>query len=428
MDDERLSTTSRPDDDETVSGVDDDKTIICTDDAYRDPSIPLPTPPQNVLSTNSLSVSAGSIDSGYSSLHSQDMIQDKALAKKRAQARGIPVKLGGRNFFRFNTLDKPKQAHLNDVIDRIEPLLLARLRNTRVRHGLMGFETMMLGKTEERGHEHIIVCCRSQIAETVESFFEKNKIIKELCGSSDDQTPAITILVHGQEPQLIAKLLRSLIYMAHTTDNFEAPWSTEPRNIKRPTLCGSSLKLTSSQRVLKAATGGGMIKVVSKAGQSMLYGMTAGHVFSEETPTSSEEASLVNIERVGPRAFSYRWNEQYGLGGLDPASKVWKRGGTEEKGPDFDWALLESKDLLEFGANRCRLKNSSTIDGVSFLTTEIGTFSGDEIYKEVEMIANTKFCRPGVLSGAPARILFEAADAFTPAYMLELSGGPGKSS
>ncbi|KAK1531235.1 hypothetical protein CPAR01_10884 [Colletotrichum paranaense] len=333
------------------------------------------------------------IDSGYSSPNdpiSLSECRDELQNSKPLYGRGIPIKLGGQNLLRFKAPpDKSTNDRFKYMTDQIEPLLLARLKKTDGRFGPTAIRKMILGTSEEDAHEHLVVLCPSQLVDNIKEFFEKTKIVKQLCESTE-QTSSVSIIVEGREPRLTAKLSHSLMSMDRTSSDFadfgrSDKWS----------LCGRALSIKSTQRDVRVATCGGVIKVLNPAGRSTLYGMTVGHVFDDENMACSRD---YDFERHSYKAFS-RELSVYGCG---------------------DWEIL---NLLMFGSNRYRTRNPSGRTLEYSLATELGTFTQDAACQEVEMIANADYSRPGLLSNEPARILFETADAFTPAYMLTMNDG-----
>ncbi|OHE94331.1 hypothetical protein CORC01_10378 [Colletotrichum orchidophilum] len=401
-----------------------DEIISCFKEMPRKPWTSNPASRHVTPTSEPSSISRNFTDSGYSSpddpiaSHTQNRVQDSKLPSLK----GIPVKLGGQNLLRFKSRpSKPTKDRFNYIIDQIEPLLLARLKKTGKRVGSMAFRTMILGTNEEDASEHIVVLCPNQLLETFNDFFDKNKIIKELCEPTEE-SPKFRIIVEGREPRLTAKLWHSLMSIGHTSIDLENLFSPQMSSV-----CGRSLRLTNVQKDVRAATFGVMIKVVNTVGQSKLYGMTAGHVFNDEnTTTSSEELSLEDFERCSSIKFS-RGLGYYDSGdrGMFRTCKVLKKDGSQEKGPDFDWALVESTELFGVGSNRCPVKHTSGRAIEYSLTTNFGTFSGDDTQQEVEMIADVDGSRPGLLSSEPARVWLETADAFTPAYILTLNDGEG---
>ncbi|KAK1699854.1 hypothetical protein BDP55DRAFT_626543 [Colletotrichum godetiae] len=388
-----------------------DEVISCFRETPREPRASGPAPDRVTPSAKSSSVSQDFTDSGYSSpddptvSDSQVRVQDS----KQPRPKGIPVKLGGQNLFRFKgTPSKQTNDRFNYVIDQIEPLLLARLKKTGSRVGPMAFRTMILGTNEEDAGEYIVVLCPKKLLETVNDFFDKTKIIKELCEPTE-QTPRLSIIVEGREPRLTAKLLRSLLSIDHSHVDSNS-WVTK----KEPKICGCSLRLTGNQKNGKTATFGGMIKVMDTAGESKLYGMTVGHVFNEDKTTSSEETSLESCNRASLAKSKLELGYGHEVWEEFRTCQVLKKDESQEEGPDFDWALVESDGFLLLGPNN-NMRYS--------LTTDSGTFLGDEPYQEVEMIAGTDETRPGLLARGSARFWSGTAGASTPAYILTLEEG-----
>ncbi|KAK1641020.1 hypothetical protein BDP81DRAFT_417891 [Colletotrichum phormii] len=202
-------------------------------------------------------MSQKSTDSGYSSPDEPNASQDS----KPPRPKGIIVKLGGQNLLRFKgTPSKAMNDRLNHVIDKIEPLLLSRLKKTGGRVGPMSFRTMILGTNEEDAGEYIVVLCPKKLLDTVNDFFDKTKIIKEMCGPTE-QTPRLSIIVEGREPRLTAKLSRSNMSIDQRPINVCFATGYE-----RPKLPGCSLMLQDVEKVGKTATFSGMIRVVAMDG------------------------------------------------------------------------------------------------------------------------------------------------------------------
>ncbi|KAK1497159.1 hypothetical protein CCUS01_13198 [Colletotrichum cuscutae] len=199
------------------------------------------------------------------------------LQESKARPKGIPVKLGGRDLLRFKiTPDKSTRDRFSHVINQIEPLLLARLKKkTGERIGPIAFRSMILGTAAENAHEHIVVLCPSQLLDTINEFFAKTKIIKELCEPSY-QIPFISIIVEGREPRMMAQLLHSVMAMGPHPQSLDDVYMPGTQS-----LSGQFIVAKDTLSIAIIATCGGMIKVVDKTGKTMLYGMTAGHVFND---------------------------------------------------------------------------------------------------------------------------------------------------
>ncbi|KAK1465930.1 hypothetical protein CMEL01_11922 [Colletotrichum melonis] len=396
--------------DESMAAANRAEIISCFKETHQKPWTSNPAPCHVAPITESSSVSENFTDSGYSSPDDPAIFDSRdRLQESKARPKGIPVKLGGRDLLRFKiTPDKSTRDRFSHVINQIEPLLLARLKKkTGERIGLIAFRSMILGTAAENAHEHIVVLCPSQLLDTINEFFEKTKIIKELCEPSD-QIPSISIIVEGREPRMMAQLLHSVMAMG--------PHPQSPDDIYMPgmqSLSGQCVVAKDTLGIAIIATCGGMIKVVDKTGKRMLYGMTAGHVFNDANSQITQD--LANV-----------WRPQYREEWLTPG-RVWKRDGLQEKGPDCDWALLAPEHVWLFGANRYRTRDSSGQPIEHALTTEIGTFPPDTICQEVEMIDAPHSTKPGLLSSEPTRILLGAGDAFTQAYILTLDEGEVRS-
>lgn len=357
------------------------------------------------------------IDSGYSSPDgpvascSHHHVQNQEPAQPERKR----INLGGRDFFRFD-LDATARARLDDVSSQIAPLLCDHLKKSGERIGLISFRPFVLGATAERGHDHIVVFCPSQLSKTIENFFKKTKTIKDLCEPTE-QAPLITIVVDGRQPLLLARLAHSIMSIGpHSND------SEDRSNIyfyDRTTICGRPLRLIMAQGNANDATCGGIINIVDNAGGVKKYVMTAGHVFNDNNTTSSEEDAYLALQKAGNHLSTWLFPLEESM---EVVSKIWVKGEPEEEGPDFDWALFECEALVHFGPNQYRTKE---MFGVHTLTSEIGSFSEKEMHQEVEMIASSKLSRPGLLSSEPARILFEKAGAFTPAYIFTINEGEG---
>lgn len=392
-----------------------DAAISCFKETPQEPRAPKPAPDCSISTAESPAMSQNFTDSGYSS--PDDPTASEPQDSKSPRLKGIPVKLGGQNLFRFKgTPSKARNDRFNYVIDQIEPLLHAHLKKTGGRLGPMSFRTMILGANEEDAGEYIVVLCPKKLSETVNDFFDKTKIIQELCEPTE-QTARLRIIVEGREPRLTAKLLRSLLAIDRRAINRYPDY--------RLSLCGCSLRLKGIQKNGKTATFGGMIKVVNKAGESKLYGMTVGHVFNEENTTSSEESSSENCNSAS--STTSRLERNHGSEVLEGfrTCQVLKKDESQEEGPDFDWALVESDDFLLVDSNMGPINDTFGFSKYP-LTTNFGRFSGDEPYQEVKMIASTVGTRSGLLSSEPARFWSETADVSTPAYILSLNEGEGK--
>ncbi|KAK1729556.1 uncharacterized protein BDZ83DRAFT_36104 [Colletotrichum acutatum] len=384
--------------------------ISCFKETHQKPRTSNPAPCHVAPTTESSSISENFTDSGYSSPDDPVIFDSRErLQESKPRPNGIPVKLGGRDLLRFKIApDKSTRDRFSHVINQVEPLLLARLKKkTGERIGLIAFRSMILGTTAENAHEHIVVLCPSQLLDTVNEFFEKTKIIKELCEPSD-QIPSISIIVEGREPRMMAQLLHSVMAMGPHPKSLD-----DIHMLGTQSLSGSSLVVKDTMGIAIIATCGGMIKVVDKTGKTILYGMTAGHVFND----ANSQIAQGFANSSSPKSHD----------GWLTSGRVWKRDGLQEKGSDYDWALLAHEHIWHFGANRCRTRNSSGQPIEHVLTTEIGTFPPEVICQEVEMIAAPDSTKPGLLSCEPTRILLGAGDAFTQAYILTLDEGEVRS-
>ncbi|WQF80251.1 hypothetical protein CDEST_05265 [Colletotrichum destructivum] len=391
--------------------------LNCFDKTPQKPRMPSPMSHHLTQSPKSLQSSVSFTDSGYSSPDDPILSQPQEILKvnvgKPLLTKGIPVKLGGQSMLRFKRPpDKPTVERFNEIVDRIQPLLVEHIKKYGGRTGPIALRSMVLGTPEESAQEHIVVLCPGQMLEVVESFFEKNVVIKELCKPSDPEVPTFKVVIEGRGPRLTASLAGVEVF---TCDDLGGLLSSR-------SLCGLHLRLLGPNLTVKTATCGGVIKVVGSDGISTLYGLTAGHsafLNEQSSGSSSEIASDQDENKDVNSGLFWQCMSNPSIGRVLES----KSSSFDNTSLAHDWALIELNGFYKLGANAFGSLGPRGLCYERLLTNQVGRLLPGDSQVEVETILGGGIPKPGVLSNTPTRILMEFADSFTQSYVLTLNEG-----
>ena len=311
----------------------------------------------------------------------------------------------------------------------------------------MAIRLMVLGKSESDAKEYIVVFCQADLLKRVQSFFDKDPIIRDLCKPDDTSMPAFKVVVKPHAPHLRVALSDIHVHF----DN------SQPTN---GTFCGTPIRLVNGTSEFRIATFGGIIKVNDGLGFK-LYGMTAGHsllewahtegetkcVDSESTSnaTLSRESKDIDQQDDSIKSFvdlaepfldtsaipsqseqdqaveAWRFSETKALGRILKASSDFGNEDTVEQ--YFDWALFE---VSTHRPNELHTVEAAGNTRKQYLSSAVEKLSVDAPSRPVTMMGGSQGLRTGVLSKLPGRIIIGPGNSFVDAYLLTLDDSQSK--
>ena len=222
-------------------------------------------------------------DSGYVTGQGTPDTQ-RTVNRMASTAGNFPV-LGrdGWKIFR-KSVSPDKVARFREIVPELEKRLTAYLRE---KGGTLLFtkaprlkpraiRLLVLGASEEDAEETMVVFCSEQEIPRIQSFFDSDRIAKELCQPDDNSLPCFRVLASGHPFRLTAG----------NEWDVEIEMVADPDVFNGSTICGRPILFR--KIVLSAApnappcpmrkgTLGGIIQVILDDGTSCYYGMTAGH-------------------------------------------------------------------------------------------------------------------------------------------------------
>lgn len=386
-------------------------------------------------------------DSGYgSSLPSPDQNENHEKEKRiiSFSKKAIPCALPNQKGLLVFKKDVDLKTNLrfNEIVPEVERLLLSHIKSSSrvfsksARSGPMAIRLVVLGKSEDDAKEHIVVFCPAALYKRVQRFFNKEKVVKELCEPSDPAVPSFKVVVNGQAPRLRASLSEVQVFCA----------TLEPSN---GTFCGRPISLVDDRGDVRYATFGGVVKVSNSNG-SKLYGLTTGHSLLDwQDPETSADEPLSLAEEEAEEVYSDDDASEGLLESEDPstrgvvtfnmrdkgeASNSWAQGSEElgniSKFPHiaegssrqfFDWALFELNRYMPNLLVAAELSGNTKRP----LNLKIGTITPDLLPQAVVMLGSSSGPKSGVLSILTGRIKIGPGESFTNAYMLALDDGLG---
>ncbi|KIW26148.1 uncharacterized protein PV07_09268 [Cladophialophora immunda] len=388
-------------------------------------------------------------DSGYASAsHSPKTLEKTSNPSRVASSDRTGIVLfppsSGDSLREFDKpVDTATIARFKDVLERVEGPLLHQLTKRSLKREPMALRLMVLGHTEDTAKAWIVVLCHEARAKRARKFFEQQHV-KAITQPQDSSIPSFEVLVVGQSPKTRGGAINVCI------SNIERPRSLDT------TLCGAPMKLVKGVES-RIGTCGGLVKLTSREGDYVLYGMTAGHLTDQvkgtydlnltvaDDDSDSNSDSLISDDEDDNEDLSVPNNpldkrDPLVLGqasGLiksllsetpSPKPELWDNIGQILDPPvsDFpqrphyyDWALIDIDDRLNYSVNQ--LGDDHSHRSGDFTVGTIN-FMESPRTRPVVMKSGLQGIQSGVLSSLPCRVLLGHGREFVDAYTLKLDG------
>ena len=237
---------------------------------------------------------APGVDSGYATAESTPSgkslsQEDGACTPLKQQHRAISYLR--RKVTKLRPFDKeiPKSTEnrFADLIELFSEPLHEHLNKTRIRHGPISIKLKVIGEEESDATPWIIVLCDRAIAKKVRQFFDLPQVKTECQpAEGDSSAPSFKVLVECRPPRPIA----ASSYARPSDPAAKIPLGSYNLLSDIPkvryggkgqvTLCGTSIEIAYAGST-RAATLGGVVKVIEHDGTTLLFGLTAGHILGQ---------------------------------------------------------------------------------------------------------------------------------------------------
>ncbi|KAH9242045.1 hypothetical protein K456DRAFT_1718647 [Colletotrichum gloeosporioides 23] len=287
---------------------------------------------------------------------------------------------------------------------------------------------MILGATQDDAHDYVVVLCDHKSLKAVRRVFDRERVIRDLLDSSDNDKCSFKVILEGSPPRLRALL--STVWVEIAEAGYEAfPGTGE-------TLCGQPLRLINPVNDIRYTTFGGVIKVVDKSNEATFYGMTAGHGISSLEPEDFAISKMMDCwgsseteAETEPETESSD-NDESGFSRHVPSivdHKRWQRlgmafTGRSQSNKYSDWALHELRHGSLLPNMICTRETKGKIRKRP-LSTKVGMVTAESSKILVELIGGHKGSRNGVLWNQPAGLLVGPDMLPVDAYMVTLNKG-----
>lgn len=226
-----------------------------------------PTAVKGMVSFATMKLHGGN-DSGYvSQTQSPD---GKAQEEGRSAYRGSPIpfplNLIKKKSSLFNIdIDERTRSRFKAIQPNLENLLLSHVRASLAAgtdYRPISMRLVMMGTSKDDAKPCIIVFCRPAVKKLIKGFM-RGKIVSDICCPEEIGIPHFQISVLGNAPRLRRARVEVIADGLVIDDSM--------------TLCGMPIQFRLLDDRIVNATLGGLIKVVTAAGEIRLLGLTAGH-------------------------------------------------------------------------------------------------------------------------------------------------------
>ncbi|KAH7121744.1 hypothetical protein B0J13DRAFT_648496 [Dactylonectria estremocensis] len=313
----------------------------------------------------------------------------------------------------------------------------------------MSTRLVMLGPSREEAMPDIVVFCHPEQHPSIKRFV-KQRIVTEMCQSSNPGEPSFSVTIIGSAPRLRTGFTQSEVTVVADDQSIHTvEWV--------PTLCGARINLEGPDGHTRNATFGGIVKVAMEDGSVFCLGMTAGHVFHElHNPGHTEGYELLSCSLASDSdtAVNREEDDDYDddesevdfnlfLNGSvsndpDPSSLTGSQpwifknpsmvgrmiepavelaGKSAEESKYYDWALFELVRQQDFLMNKLPTGVDAIIQPSSLVPGYTGT-------RSVYMISGHDV-RLGSLSSSPGRIICGPSQGFVNAYAVTIDSASG---
>ncbi|KAI5917053.1 hypothetical protein F4810DRAFT_94876 [Camillea tinctor] len=190
-------------------------------------------------------------------------------------------------------IEKPIDQKVRDRFKEVQPhferLLLEEMRihqKPGTRYKPMSMRLAMMGISVEDASPHVVVLCHPDHRGYVQAFVKK-EIVVDIFQPRDSNVPSFEVAVIGNAPRL--RLAVSNIEVLTNAENILTEGIGN-------TLCGIPISVQHPNRQQKNATLGGLIKIVTAAGDIEVLGMTAAHAVHQDQDDNDGVSHLIDIQ------------------------------------------------------------------------------------------------------------------------------------
>lgn len=410
-------------------------------------------------------------DSGY--VTGQGTPDTQRTVNRDTSTAGTSPVLGRDGWRIFHkSVSADKVARFREIVPELEKLLTAHLRE---RGGTLLFtktprlkpraiRLLVLGACEEGAEETIVVFCSEQEMSRIQSFFDTDRIAKELCQPHDNALPCFRVLASGHPFRLTAGNGSGI--------KIETLADPDIFNGSR-TICGQpilfrkidqSVAANAHSCPVRKGTLGGIIQVILYDGTSGYYGMTAGHAVldwlhdtgqhgCDEKRLSVELARLPTFgepllgEGFEPRPLTpepdqerdetddmtiespWKFASSEAIGGVmgDSVGPLQLNAGSMLWACDLALVRLDDRSLFPnqlIVRDKKSLASSQSVIRKHDLCTVLYGFP--DTWQDVVIMSASRGLVYGILSEIPARVSLGFDDAFLEVYVVTLNNDNGK--
>jgi len=183
-------------------------------------------------------------------------------------------------------IDECTRARFQTIQPHFEKLLLEHVQTGQKpggRHTPMSTRIMMMGSSSSDATAHIVIFCRPEQKSLVQRF-AKQDAVKNMCEPVDLGVPSFKIAVIDAAPRPCQGSNMQLEAVAEGAT--ETPITS---------FCGLPISVKQPTGQWRNSTLGGVIKVITNAGEIELYGITVGHVLQRRDEEDVERCqSLIS--------------------------------------------------------------------------------------------------------------------------------------
>jgi hypothetical protein len=337
---------------------------------------------------------------------------------------------------RFNDLNELFSKDLNDYLTK-----------SRRRYRAFGIKLKVLGENEADSKPWIVVLCDQEISGKVKQFFSRKNVKSEYQPSNPDaSTPFFEFIVCERPPRPIA-----------ATGPINVYGQPKLRMQSSHTLCGTVVRVEQDGEGERMATIGGLIKVSTLHSGAVIYGMTAGHVVSQDIHDTERENSddeddgqyendaSVDLLRTDMEVFELDFSSpeeisesvpRLSISELEdqrhPANSLpWPKIGNIEvvsqnsvtNGGNLDWALVALDDLSFCFPN---VQMNLDSDAYFSLTQRYGCRDPGGPDKDVLISGGASGLKAGTLSMNYSYLMLAPGEKLVKTFCLRLNDGSGK--
>jgi len=335
-------------------------------------------------------------------------------------------------------IDEPTREKFNAIKPRFERLLLEHVRTWQrpgTEHQPMSTRPMMMGTSKEDASPHIVIFCQSEQKSLIRRFV-KQDIVQALFETGNIGERPFRVVVVGNAPRL-----RFTVQVLADTPG-RAPHRSSP------TLCGRPISFLHSSGQTRNCTFGGIIKVLTRAGDVQLYGITAGHALhdlgtdikpnEEDYKTGLNDGNIASDlegdesdveldlspcwtslpmkdETSGVQSWNFDAPVVIGTI-LNPANAQRHGTGAGSAKKYYDWALFET---VEYEMNEIQLDRKAMIT----VTKREPGYTGT---RPVYILSGSTDCKVGELRAEPGSILLGPGQEFVETYLVAVKRENGK--